>query len=356
MAHMNVLLLESTRFAAVFREMGWQVMYLGPHPVPKALAGVGMGGQRTSMCYHRELMTILQARAFEPDLVLWCDHGYLPTVLGFEALPCPVIGVTIDDYCHPWHVPFSAAFDMVLVAQKDYVGLFEQEQLPRQARWSPLFCDASKDSDPGLERDIPVSFVGTLQPNNIPERLSFLQAFQENAPLVMEQGDYRPIFQRSQIVLNQSAIGELNFRVFEAAACGAPVLTEATPNGLEDILTPGVSMLPPYPKGNAAAAAALARFWLKKPEALRRIAETAKEIVLQEHTLQVRARGIAKAAGEMAQSGFPAWRQAQARRVRSGLATACTFIAAELEQPEFAKMRQTYQNIGDGYAALWERL
>ncbi|AGW12542.1 glycosyltransferase family protein [Megalodesulfovibrio gigas] len=349
---MNILLLESPRFIRVFQALGCNVLYLGPHPSPDPRTSVHL----TRMCHHRELTAILRDRGFVPDAALWCDHGYLPTVLGFEALECPVIGLTIDDYCNPWHIPMSIAFDLVLVAQRDYVSLFEQDNLPRQARWSPLFCDTDVDGDPGLARDIPVSFVGTLQPANIPNRLPFLKRFKGYAPLVMLQGRYAPVFQRSQIVLNQTAAGELNFRLFEAAACGAAVLTEATANGLDELFVPGESILPPYPAGDAAAAAAVARDWLTRPEALRRIAEQGKALVLAGHSLQARARMILEEARRLRLAGVPGWRQQHQARVRQGLATACGFIAAELTQPQFQKMQQTFFNLGRAYPAMWGRL
>lgn len=367
---MNILLLESPRFLRVLQSLGCNVLYLGPHPSPDARAGQ----QLTRMCHHRELTSILQARGFTPDAVLWCDHGYLPSVLGFEALPCPVIGLTIDDYCNPWHIPLSMGFDLVLVAQKDYVPLFEQDTAPRedtaprqgrqvgqvgqvrQVRWSPLFCDADVDQDPGLARDIPVSFVGTLRPTNIPQRLPFLETFRKHAPLVMLQGRYVPVFARSHIVLNQTAAGELNFRIFEAAACGAAVLTEDTGNGLCDLFVPGETILPPYPRGDAAAAAAVARHWLDRPEDLRRIAQQGQALVLAEHTLQARARMLLDDIHHLSQTGAPAWRRQHQDQIRRSLATACGFIAAELTQPQFQKMQQTYLNLAQAYPAMWGRL
>lgn len=48
-------------------------------------------------------------------------------------------------------------------------------------------------------------------------------------------------------------MGELNFRVFQAMACGAAVLTEATDNGLDELFTVGLEVLT-YPRGAVAAA------------------------------------------------------------------------------------------------------
>ncbi|GAB7081271.1 glycosyltransferase family protein [Megalodesulfovibrio paquesii] len=353
---MNVLLLESPRFYHVFKAQGCEVLCLSPHPAPHAGVDPRDFVQLTRMCHRRELESLLQARQFMPDLVLWCDHGYLPSIFGFEALECPVLGLTIDDYCNPWHIPFAAAFDKVFVAQKDYVPVFNQAVRPDVAVWSPLFCDERVDTDPGLARDIPVSFVGTLQPKNIPQRLPFLKRFKELAPLVLLQGRYAPIFQRSQIVLNQTAAGELNFRLFEASACGAAVLTEVGENGLEELFQPGETMLPPYPRGDAPAAAAIAREWLARPEALLRIGTQARELVRREHSLQVRARQLVAEALRLRQEDALPRRQARQGWIRQELAKACAFIAAELVQPEFARMQQTYLNLAKAYPTMRDQL
>jgi hypothetical protein len=152
-------------------------------------------------------------------------------VLGLETLPCLTVGFSIDQYCNPWHVPLSAGFDILLAAQKDYAPLFQDARLPRRAEWFPLFCDAERDRDPGLERDIPVCFVGTQDPPLNPMRKPFLDAFRRGAPLLVRTGDFRPLFGRSRLVLNQCAVVELNFRIFEAMACARPCLTEDCENG-----------------------------------------------------------------------------------------------------------------------------
>ncbi len=146
-------------------------------------------------------------------------------------MPSLTIGFSIDQYCNPWHVPYSAAFDCFLVAQKDYLSLFSLDQIRRPVRWFPLFCDPGKDKDLGVERDIPVSFVGTLGGRFNKEREPFLKSFKRECPLLILSGDYVPVFNRSRLVLNQSAAGECNFRMFQAMACGALLLTEDTGNG-----------------------------------------------------------------------------------------------------------------------------
>ena len=49
-----------------------------------------------------------------------------------------------------------------------------------------------------------------------PARKAFFDAFRTHIPLYTQKGLYAPIYARSRLVLNQSAAGELNFRLFEA--------------------------------------------------------------------------------------------------------------------------------------------
>jgi len=251
--------------------------------------------------------------------------------MGLESLPSVNIAFSVDQYCNPWHVPYSAGFDAVLVAQKDYLPLFHDQRLPRQAEWFPLFCDSGGDRDPKMERTIPVSFVGTLDPPLNPARKGFLQTFQQNAPLMVFQGDYRRIFAQSRIVLNQSAVAELNYRLFQAMSCGAAVLTEATENGLDELFTPGEDLLT-YPRGNAAAAAATANKALAGPQ-LAEIAAAGQRKARTRHSLSARARRVLALAAELQLAGVPYWRANNASLVREETARAYAMLASDHELP-----------------------
>lgn len=72
-------------------------------------------------------------------------------------------------------------------------------------------------------------------------------------------------------------------RLFEAAACGTPIISDCWP-GIEEVLTPGEEIL------LAQSAADVARYLLELPESQRRaIAAKARARVLREHTAEHRA-------------------------------------------------------------------
>lgn len=337
---MRILNIDGDYFVRAFRKLGHEVLTVGREKhCDLAL---------TEVASLKRLLEFLDERAFHPDLVLWADRCRPPSVAGFETLPAPVIGFSIDQYCNPWHVPFSAAFDVVLVAQKDYLGMFEHRDLPRPIEWFPLFCHLGTDADPEVERDIPVSFVGTLTGSINARRMAFLQDFKRHQPVFLHTGKYPPIYGRSRVVLNQSAAGELNFRNFEAAACGAAVLTEDIANGAEGIFRHGETALI-YPRGDARAAAEMARRWLDRPDELARVARAGRDLVRSEHSDEVRARTILRHAERILHRQGWHWRLENQAVVGRELGKMFSMLAADTELPMPEALRDGYMRVAERY-------
>lgn len=329
---MRILNVEGEYFIRSFRQLGHEVLSIGLSPgcdvVPDGVVST------------RALWSILDARGFKPDLALWCDLCRPPLVMGLETLPCVTVGYSIDQYVNPWHVPFAAGFDIFLVAQQDYLKLFLDKRLAHHVEWFPLFCDLERDLDPGSERDIPVSFVGTLDPPVNPLRRPFLKAFQRGAPIFLHQGDYRPVFARSRMVLNQCAVGELNFRLFQAMGCGAALLTENCGNGLADLFLPGEDLYL-YERGDAAGAAALARQALASPR-LAAVAKSGQKKTRALHSDLARARRILSLAEAFLRAGLPRWRRTNAALVREETARSYAMLASDPELPLPGSLRSHY--------------
>ena len=329
---MRILNVEGDYFVQSFRQLGHEVLTIGLEPGCDVIPG--------GVVSTRALWSILDERGFRPDLALWCDLCRPPLVMGLETLPCVTAGYSIDQYVNPWHVPLSAGFDIFLVAQQDYLRLFLDQRLAHHVEWFPLFCDLEQDQDPGLERDIPVSFVGTLNPPLNPLRRPFLKTFQRSAPIFLHQGDYRPVFARSRLVLNQSAVGELNFRLFQAMSCGAALVTEACGNGLDDLFTPGEDLYL-YPRGDAATAAALARQALASPR-LEAVAKSGQRKTRALHSGLARARRILSLAEALLRAGLPQWRRENAALVREETARSYAMLAYDSELPLPGGLRSSY--------------
>lgn len=333
---MRIVNLHHPAFVPTFRKLGHDVLSIG--------TTTDCDVQLTEPLSCKRFLDILAAKTMRPDLILWFDACQPPWIFGFENLPAVVIGYSVDQYMNPWHVPYSAACDAFFVAQKDYLPLFAPSPANRPADWLPLFCDPSRDRDPGLPRDIPVSFVGTLASFANPGRKPFLEAFRAKAPLFAKQGRYAPVFARSRIVLNQSAAGELNFRLFQAMACGAAVLTEQTENGLADLFTPGVDVLT-YRRGDAAHAALVANAALAEPDALAAVAAAGKRATLARHTVVSRARRILDTAVQLAKAGAPARRLAAMTTVRTEMRKAYAILATDEGLPLSVGERQFFLDM-----------
>lgn len=334
---MRILNVEASYFVSHFRRLGHEVLTIGPGRDSDVVQDRPLGA--------RELLRVLEERKFRPDLALWADGCRPPSVLGLELLPCVTMGYSIDQYCNPWHVPWSACFDLFWVAQKDYVPLFNLPQLRRPVRWFPLFFNAEGLSEVDAERDIPVGFVGTVSGSINRERKRFLDDFRMMAPLVAVQGAYRPVYARCQLVLNQSAAAEVNFRVFEGAGCGALVVTERVDNGLSELFESGVEIAV-YERGNAAHAAQTCRALLQDHDRRQRMAAAGRRRVMREHTAAARAREILDAAATMAAQRSWTWRRDNQAVVQTEIGKMCLFLGLDQELPLPWDMAQGYCRMG----------
>ena len=292
-------------------------------------------------------MDLLASRNFTPDLVFWADSCQPPSVIGFETLPAVTIGFTIDMYCNPWHAPWMAGFDLCLAAQKNYLPVLEEAhgaECAMPPEWFPLFCDPRVDRDLKQERDVDVCFVGTLKGSINSARARFMAEFKKHHPLAALEGEYVGPFNRSRIVLNQSAAGELNLRLFQASACGALVLNEDVPS-LDEVFTPGEDVLV-YPRGDARAAAEAAARALASGR-VPAMAAKARRTALSRHANTARARHILKRAKELLAAGANRARMARLGRVRAAMAEGFRMLASDPDVPLPAEHRAFYAGLAD---------
>lgn len=341
---MRILNLEGEYFVSALKKAGHKVLTIG--------YSENCDLKLENLLGPRDLIDFLNSKGFVPDVVLWNDLCRPPGVVGFEKLPCLSIGFSIDQYCNPWQVPFSVCFDLFLVAQKDYLPIFKRSDSPREVLWFPLFFDPRVAFDEGLSRDIPVSFVGTLDGVYNQGRREFLLACRKKLPLIIKQGAYQPIYARSKIVLNQSAAGELNFRIFEAAACGAAVLTENVENGLSDLFVPGEEILV-YERGNVASAVAEAKKALASSK-LKEIALAGKRKVQREHSIGARVKTILNKAKELLPQKVYQWRLENKKLIAEELAKTFYFLSVDEQLNLPFDLRQKYLEAGSLYQQLWE--
>ncbi|CAK7037787.1 MAG: hypothetical protein DELT_00642 [Desulfovibrio sp.] len=317
---MRILNLDAPFLAQGFTKLGHEVFRAG-HDTGADLI---VSHPRGALQVYNEVC----ATGFIPDIAFWCDGSNLPYFPGVEELPCPTAFYSIDTYCHPWHCGFANAFDAVFVAQKDHVPLFPTDSVT--VRWLPLFASNLAEEIPWEERDIPVSFVGTRKHPNNPDREGFLQGFRRYAPLMLHTGEFEAVFSRSRIVLNQTACSEVNFRCFEAMACGAALLTEKCQHGMEELFTPGETILPVYTRNDSLQAAAVTKESLSWEEELREIAHNGRRHVAQNHMVQNRAAVVMEVMEELLREGAVRKRAGELRQRKEFIAASYGMLGHDL--------------------------
>lgn len=117
-------------------------------------------------------------------------------------------------------------------------------------------------------------------------------------------GDHPAFYSSSRMTLNvtRGAMAKLGYcpsgRIFEAAACGTPVLSDWF-EGLDTFFTPGEEILVARDTGDTVRALELPR------EELERIARRARERTLDEHTAEHRVRELERAVEEASGASAP---------------------------------------------------
>ncbi len=280
---MKILLFNQDWFADELREMGHEVVVcsMGGHE-----GGVNLGPS----IHHIDNVLSETLNGFTPDVIVWLDNSAPLLIIGLENCPIPIIFYSVDTHHHhELHSCLAYAFDYILIAQRDYMLHFTETGTPMEwfPLWTPRYVEASK------EKKFNLSFVGNLDAKLNPARVKFFDELKNLAPIHLHHGAWWEIFPHSEIVVNQTVKGDLNFRIFEAMMCGPLLLTERTSNGLFDLFTDGEHLVT-YERGNAQSAADIANSLLSDPARMHRIAEAGRAEIVAKHTAQHRALELEK--------------------------------------------------------------
>ena len=268
---MNVLLWNQDWFAAELRALGHHAVTMGYT-------------QHLDVNFTTPLVHVSDALArfpggSRPDLLIVHDNSAPVGLIGLETLDIPMIFYSVDTHHHcELHRSLAHVFDLTFIAQKDYIPSFETERSP--VAWLPLW--ASEVVEPVNEKTNGAVFVGTLNPKLNPDRVRFFDQLRATVEMLCITGKWQDIFPRSEIVINQTVKGDLNFRVFEAMGAGALLLTERTPNGLFELFHEDEHLVT-YTKGDVAEAAHRIRSLLADKPRTRSIAARGRAEVLARH-------------------------------------------------------------------------
>ncbi len=277
---MKIIIFNQDWFATELRSLGHEVITCGFEPhlefqIPRHMNNIA------------DVLASMEGP--RPDALIWHDNS-MPVLFmsGFDTCEIPTIFYSVDTHHHHnIHSFIAPLFDHILVAQKDYLTVFEESGTPTS--WFPLWAPRFVENQ--VEKRFPSTFVGNLNPQLNPRRVAFFEALQNKIPIHIAHGDYWEIFPYADIVVNQTVKGDLNFRVFEAMMCGPLLLTERTPNGLFELFEDGTHLVT-YTPDDVEEAASKVQHLLSNPERMREIARAGRNVILNNHMAIHRAKTI----------------------------------------------------------------
>jgi glycosyltransferase involved in cell wall biosynthesis len=277
---MRVLIFNQSWFADELRSAGHEVMVVG--------FGRDFPVRFDYSALHIDTILKKLPQEFEPDVILLHDESSPWFVAGLDETSVPVVFYSVDTHHHyALHRYLAHTADHTFIAQPDYAEHFSS--IGENPAWLPLW--ASRAVEPTEERIASVCFVGNLNRNLNPSRVDFFEALQKKVEVLIAHGAFWEYFPKSEIVINQTVKGDLNFRVFEALMCGTVLLTEASGNGLFDLFKDGEHLVS-YRKGDVDHAVARIEEILSDKTRARRIARQGRDEIMAKHLPIHRAQTI----------------------------------------------------------------
>lgn len=217
---MKLLLLNQNWFAEEFRAAGHEVV----------VAGFGRQFEVRFEYAILHIDSVIKAlpNGFEPDAIIVYNKSSPWFVAGLEETTRPVLFYSVDTQHHAQlHRYLGQMADHTYVVQKDFASPFHE--LGMTPEWLPLWASRYVEAQETRERD--VCFIGNMNRELNPWRVDFFDELQKLQKVFIAQGQYWDYFPTSEIVINQTVKGDLNFRVFEAMMCGTLLLTERWETG-----------------------------------------------------------------------------------------------------------------------------
>lgn len=257
-----------------FRELGHEVLSLRPGPGFFALD------------------TALAEQGFAPDLVVQQESLGPRTLLqGLGTFSCPRVFWSIDTHLNSfWQLPYGRLFDLVLTTQQSWVSRLTSQGLPSVA-WLPWF-GFYHDWTSWSRRRFKTSFVGRVTAHR-PVRQAFTAFLSQEfgTPIHQELSfkDMVAVYADTLLVPNESILGEVNFRTFEAASCGCVVVSQRLGDDLDPLFEQGREILV---YDHALELREALSHALSRPERMRRIGAAARDRIHREHLPSHRAERV----------------------------------------------------------------
>lgn len=277
---MKILLLNQDWFAEEFRDAGHEVITVGFNFASHLQHVV------STPLIHIDRVIEELPEGFVPDRIVVHDNSAPIFFGGLEETNIPTVFYSVDTHHHSaLHRYLGHIFDYTFIAQKDFDRFFLDGGV--QTEWMPLY--ASRFVEASDTKEHGAVFVGTLNAKLNPERVRFFEELKKKTSVFTMTGEFWKIFPFSEIVINQTVKGDLNFRVFEAMMCGPMLLTERSGNGLLDLFEDKKHLVT-YLKGDVDEAASLIQYYLSNPDQARSIGKAGRDEILRAHLPKHRAQ------------------------------------------------------------------
>jgi hypothetical protein len=207
---------------SVIRELGehYEVRACGPGWPSRDLAEIDTSGSR-----------------FYLELDAASGNFVRPT--GLEKLSIPKFAWLVDTHKKPdFHRALARDMDLTFFAMRGWGHVFVTPSV-----WLPLHADTRTFGPVACEREWDLCFVGSHTWRADPI-LRIAERHGLNVKIATttgprEKSETAAIYAHSKLVFNKHATNDLNFRVFEAMACGRVLLTDAQWNGQYDLFEDG---------------------------------------------------------------------------------------------------------------------
>jgi hypothetical protein len=230
------------------------------------------------------LQTILRTQNI--DILVCIDPVgiYVPVDLETVRFPTAVYLIDVHQNIEQC-LNLAYLFDYVFVAQRDYLSTFKNHGI-ENVFWLPLACDPifHLNTQTSLKQ-YDVGFVGNrgIIGSQRREILAFLA---KNFRLNDVKRRYLPeeigeIYNKSHMVFNWSINGDVNMRIFEALCSGRLLLTNAIPNGLENLFVDRRHLVIYH---SVEELLELVQYYLDRSEEREAIAQAGQAEVLMKHT------------------------------------------------------------------------
>lgn len=261
--------------------------------------------------------TLVSRAGCQPTAVIYADCSLPPPLVGMERFPCPTVFYAVDSHIHSWYPMYAQGFDLVAVSLRDHLPRFRQRLGEGRVFWLPPFPlggERPPARPPVKEWDL--LFAGKVDPELTPGRHALLREVRARFPgLAVRQGRFGDLFPRARVVLNIAEAGDLNFRVFEAMACGACLLTPEVGHGQSRLFTEGVHMAT-YPPDDPDHLVARACALLDDAPAREAMGRAASDEIDARHRPHHRAHTLAEALNALPRDAV-AQRLARARAIHA---------------------------------------